>query len=469
MAKIHDNPQVGCAVSRANNSAWRRLADSSLPIAPADSIWRYSRNLNDLDPVQGWKLHISATILNANAVFRKVCSYLARKNVLFKGPRSLDELKKINCGLQYGYSQVGKFITVYPATSTEAVTLARKLDELTRNFRAPAVPFDSAVRPGSCIYYRYGSFINRTMESEAGLQVLAIRDPGGELIPDQRTANQAGPSWVSDPFVRPRSTIQARENPFGTTYRVFQSLSQRGKGGVYKAFDCSVQPPRLCILKEGRRDGEIDWNGRDGRYLVEREAQVLRTLRSVGLDVPRIYSSFEYDENHYLASELIWGESLHAHLYRRRRRLSIRQALNFAFQLATLLREVHNAGWAWRDCKPANLMVTASGKLRPIDFEGATQINERYSTEWSTPAFSPPQDKAAASNKFCKETDLYALGTVIYLLLTGRLPLAKPLAIERLRKGIDQQVVILVAALLSRNPRNRPSASDVCARLPSPD
>src|SRR5204863_196337 len=83
----------------------------------------------------------------------------------------------------------------------------------------------------------------------------------------------AKPDWVSDPFLgRGAGGAAAHaESPLGTTFRAFQALTQRGKGGVYKALDLSAHPPRLCIMKEGRSVGELTWDNRDGRWRVRHE------------------------------------------------------------------------------------------------------------------------------------------------------------------------------------------------------
>src|SRR5262245_42283843 len=91
---------------------WQRLCDTYLPIRSNRSIWRLSRKRNGDDPSQGWKLHVSATILSACSIFRAIAPYLKRRNISFKAPKSLAELQKINAGIFYPFSQVGKFVTV---------------------------------------------------------------------------------------------------------------------------------------------------------------------------------------------------------------------------------------------------------------------------------------------------------------------------------------------------------------------
>jgi hypothetical protein len=456
------------ALSETQDDKWRSLCAGYLPIALEDSIWRYSRESLDDDPTQGWKLHISATILNANTVFETVAPYLNSCGILFKAPRSLQELQKINSGLFYGYCQVGKFITVYPRSGGEAVLLARRLHQLTCGMRAPAVPFDLRFRSDGCVYYRYGSFEPLVIENPDGTQTPAMRDRDGKLVPDVRDSETAKPHWVTNPFIDEhlQPANDPVETPLKTTFRAFQALAQRGKGGVYKALDFSVDPPRLSILKEGRRDGEITWDGRDGYWRVEHEEQVLTSLRATCNEVPDVYASFQVGGNYYLVMEFIEGETLYASLLRRQKRLTVSRVLEYGIQISALLSRIHSAGWVWRDCKPTNIMVIKKGRLRPLDFEGACLIDSPDPMPWNTPAFVPPEQHMMESGWSQKYEDLYALGAVIYFLLTGRLPDASAITpLEKLRKNVPQEVRDLVGELLGADPRRCPEAHDVRQRL----
>jgi hypothetical protein len=450
---------------------WTELCARYLPVAPEDSMWRYSsRRPRRGDAEQGWKLHVSATVLNAHRVLEKIAPLLVGLDVSFKVPSSLEEVRRLNSGIHYSYSQVGKIFTVYPQTDEEAVRLARRLHVLTRRMSAPAVPFDLRYRPGSNVYYRYGGFTSLEMEMPGGVRVPAIKDLRGELTPDLRAPEKAKPAWVEDPFVavrQPRRRTQTIDSPLKTTFRVFSALSQRGKGGVYQAVDLSVQPPRLCLLKEGRRWGELSWDGRDGRWRVRHEERVLSLLRESGIDVPRLYSSFELDGNYYLVTEFIDGESLHSLLRKRRRRISVARVLRYGIQLSDFIAQIHAAGWIWRDCKPMNLIITKRGELRPLDFEGACRMDRPDPMLWITPAFTPTRECVGNQAKTAVDDDLYALGAVIYLLLTGRMqePLTAPIPVRRLRRNTPAEVCDLVWELINPGTRRRAPAHTIARRL----
>jgi hypothetical protein len=454
-------------VARLHN-LWRDLCDRYLPVAQADSIWRFSRTRNPQDPEQGWKLHVSATVLNATTVLEKVAPLLLEQGVQFKGPASLQELHRINAGLGDGYSQVGKCLTVYPRSSDEATALAERLHAATRGLAAPAAPYDLRYRSGGNVFYRYGAFRHMLLEDDHGRSTPALRDPQGKLIPDLRTLEAAMPDWANNPFpfFPPEQKPEPDGNPLKTTYRVFRALTQRGKGGVYQALDLSAAPPRFCVLKEGRRLGDMGWDGRDGWWRIRHEESVLRQLRAQGIDVPQVYASFEQEGNFYLAIEFIEGANFQAMLDRRRRRLSVAQALRYSCEMAKVLSEIHAAGWIWRDCKPANFILTRKGTLRPLDFEGACTVEQPDPMGWGTPGFAPGEGQTKHAARSSQSDDLYSLGAVIYLLLTGRLP-ESPLQRSwwKLRRDVPAEAQEIVAALLAAPPDQRPNAVTVARQL----
>jgi hypothetical protein len=479
------SPHGGCLKARAMNTdedtsrkfaarrrrarrlegRWRLLCDRHLPCAHEDSIWRYSNEGDPSGPAQGWKLHVSATVLNACEVLERLGPFLDARAVAYKAPRSLAELYKLNSGLYYGYSQVGKVFTVYPRTDAEAVELAHQLHGLTHRMSAPAVPFD--LKFGGNVYYRFGAFAHIEMEHGDGRRSLALRGCDGALVPDTRYSADAKPDWVSNPFLaqRPRESGRGAQCESAKSFHVLRALVQRGKGGVYQAVHLGDGGPRLCLLKEGRRNGEVMWDGRDGAQMVRHEERVISSLRAGGVDAPRLYSSFEMGGNYYLVIEFIEGESLHNLLGRCERRLTIPRALRYGVQLCDIFRGLHAAGWVWRDCKPANILVTPGGGLRPIDFEGACPADRPDPLFWGTPGFTPPEWREL-DPPTCTSGDMYALGAMLYLLLTGRLPdTAEPVSVESLRRNVPAEIGALVMRLLSLVPASRPSAEDVSRGL----
>jgi hypothetical protein len=447
---------------RSINLQWKVLLARYLPVVVPDSIWRYSRGPLLGDQRQGWKLHVSATILTAARLLEIVGPLLWSKSVLFKAPSSLDELSKLNAGIYYGYSQIGKFLTVYPRSDREAAVLGRVMHRLTRDLDAPVVPFDLRYCAGSCVYYRYGAFSRHEQIGDN----FTVLDPNGRPAPDVRSS-PLQPEWAVNPFRKSRTLEQTRSKnidqptPLETTFKVFRALGQRGKGGVYHALDLSVQPARLCVVKEGRQNGETSWDGRDGFWRVQNEERVLPLLRSAGVDVPQVYSSFRTRNNFYVALELIDGENVENYLQRRQRRMKVQSALRLSVKVAQTVSAIHRAGWVWRDCKPRNVVLEKNGRLRPVDFEGACRIEDPDPSPWGTPGYVPPEWNAAFNAQSRLPEDLYALGVFIYILFTGRPPSSPFSSMSTLRKNVPEAVSLIVDELLQLEPRRRPLASTV--------
>jgi hypothetical protein len=435
---------------------WQNLCALYLPRASKGSMWRQSRGRRQLRKV-GWKIHVSATILNAPAIFEKIAPLLIERRVTFKAPRSLIEVQKLNSGVAYPYSQVGKVFTIYPKNDQEAVRLAQQLHRLTRRFRAPAIPFDLPFADEGNVYYRFGPFTRVELKG-AGDKILATYDANGDLVPDKREAPK--PDWVIDPFAEHRPASRRRVSAPRELIRVFRALAQRGKGGVYEAIDFTGDAPQLCLLKEGRKLGEMSWDGRDGAWRVRNEERVLAQLAQAGVMVPAIRSSFAQDGNYYLVMEHLDSETLHRVLYRLRRRLPLTRVLDYSLQLATFISQMHRAGWVWRDCKPNNIIVTREGRLVPIDFEGAACIKQPDYLPWGTPGFTPPEWRERKTPSH-KADDLYALGAMIYLLLTGRIfESNNPIPIEKLRPNVPRELRELTQCLLASDRRRRTSAEN---------
>ena len=339
---------------------WRDLVDRYVPEqAEDDGAWRFSRAMRDDEPLQGWKLHVAGTILNAADVLAACAPYLVEHDVLFKCAADLKHLARLNAGIFYGFGQVGKFITVYPRNAEAALSLAAELDSRTRGFEGPRVPYDLPYRPGGCVYYRYGGFRSLEIVEPDGRRATAIVDPRGKLWTDRREPGHTYPEWIANPF----EVYEAPVVPeLRTAYLVYEALSQRGKGGVYSAIDIRTIPARKCVLKEGRRHGETTADGTDGYDLIGRERAALHSLLSRGVPVPEVLGGFEAPGHRYLALEHVDGTNLMAMCSHPRVKLPLDTADTLAARVARLVADIHATGWVWRDLKPLNLIVTDDGR-----------------------------------------------------------------------------------------------------------
>jgi hypothetical protein len=447
-------------ISKSLRREWGALRDLYLPIRPKSTPWCYSRVEARGDPPQGWKLHVSATVLSACCIFRRIAPYLRRRKVAFKAPRSLDELIKLNAGIYYGFSQVGKFVTVYPSSSEEAVALAHALDGLTRNQPAPNIPYDEVLRQGSCIHYRYGQIYSKLRVRLRKRLVPALLRPDGTRVPDLRVPHSAVPSWIDNPFPRgagPKGQVAV--TPLETAYEDYEALVQRGRGGVYRALDTASTPPRACILKEGRRHGETDWHGRDGYYRVQNEARFLKSMSKAAGDVPRVFATFRANGSYYIAMEHIRGRHLQS-VIAGRERISRRRTLAYCQGMSRIVADIHSAGWTWADCKPSNFLCVGNDRLRALDFESAFKIGASIPVGMETPGYVPP--KRDRTNP--QSDDLFALGACFAQLVTRKIfPPKAQVSLKRRGNwlGLPAGLAELTRKLSDPDPKSRPSARAV--------
>jgi serine/threonine protein kinase len=212
----------------------------------------------------------------------------------------------------------------------------------------------------------------------------------------------------------------------------------------------------------------------------QREMEILKDLKH-----PHIVNCFggtcEGDQWFY-AMELIDGGTL-ATLLAEQGRLQWRQVVEFGIQVCVGLDYAHTRGVIHRDLKPGNLLLTRAGKVKLGDFGLAlvaaeTRLTAAGKTMGSIHYMAPEQiqGKPPLSNK----TDLYALGCVLFELLSGRTPFTGEAMAEVLQQHIRQpppkvssfaldcpvQLESLVAELLEKDPDRRPvSAGVIAARL----
>jgi tRNA A-37 threonylcarbamoyl transferase component Bud32 len=380
-----------------------------------DDEWLFSRSARTDDPAQGWKIHVSATVLSAAEVFRRAEPILRRHRALFKVPRRLELLSSLNAGLSE-FSQIGKFLTIYPRSTSESLVLARELHRATRGLAGPRVPFDAPYRANSLVYYRYGAF-RPSRQKPAGL----IRGPNGRLLADKRGPGKAVPRWIDDPFHPSRRKLPKTAGPIGLDYFAYKAKMQRGKGGVYEAMDLSVFPVRVVIIKEGRRHGETDMEGKDGYERVRHEAKVLRKLGKLGLPVPNVFREFSQNGNRYIVLEQISGRPLIPATRMQPASISWRQAARILEQLGPILSRIHATGWVWRDCKPSHILVHR-GQFRLIDFENACRLNEEKIAPWSSRNYLPKIIPTATQRMTGRGEDDYALGVITFQFGTGKFP-----------------------------------------------
>lgn len=433
--------------------------------------WIRVRHRHHPPPDQGWKLHVSAGACSALTVLRAVLPVVRRLPSSFKVLASVAALKHLNEG-GGGLAQVGKFITIYPQSEGEAVRLADALDEATRGLRGPTVLSDRALRPRGLVHYRYGAIGDQHVQLPTGQVVPAIQTPEGSLVPDVRLPRPVTPEWVTDPFAAAGLASEPETPPsYGRRYVNIAKLYESAKGAVHLAVD-SVQP-RLCVLKEARRDALLDEDGTDARDRLRHEAEVLTRLAGLA-QVPCVLDVFEEADGLYLVLEDFAGVTLSQYVRSRTVRgvlPTMARIASWGRELATILASVHEAGFVHGDLKSSNVLIADNEGLRLIDFELAYDLSApKPPRGFGTPGYLSPQRLAGQAPTVAD--DIYGIGALLYFMATGAEPSLAPTPMRLLDRpltllnpGVGADLRALVETCLDHDPTARPSLAMVRASL----
>ena len=211
-------------------------------------------------------------------------------------------------------------------------------------------------------------------------------------------------------------------------YKILKWIGSGGMGEVYLATDVTAGRKAALKLLPMRFTGYAE---RLKRF--QQEAHVV-----VALNHPNILTIYEIGEDHsthYIASELIEGETLRQRL--ERGRMELREAVDIAIQVASALAAAHEAGIVHRDINPGNIMLRRDGYVKVHDF-GIAKLAEQEapatmpedealllvetnlgSILGTVPYMSPEQTCGAPIDK---RTDIWSLGVILYEMVTGHQP-----------------------------------------------
>src|SRR5918994_386625 len=208
----------------------------------------------------------------------------------------------------------------------------------------------------------------------------------------------------------------------GGRYRIIGRLGRGGMGDVYRADDLKLgQPVALKFLPP-----DVD---RDPARLTQLHTEVRLARQVSHPNVCRVYDIDEVEGHTFLSMEYVDGEDL-ASLLRRIGRFNEERGLEIARQVCAGLAAAHERGVIHRDLKPANVMLDAAGVVRITDFGLAGASGETIRA--GTPAYMAPEQ--LAGSEVTAQSDIYALGLVLYELFTGQRAIEAKNVAELVRK-----------------------------------
>jgi tRNA A-37 threonylcarbamoyl transferase component Bud32 len=244
------------------------------------------------------------------------------------------------------------------------------------------------------------------------LQVAGAESPTADWSPP--------PASVGDTLIP--STPTADSSTVGTPekigkYIVVAPLDCGGQAQVYRAFHPTLG--KELVVKLGRSATELS-SGSVGR-LVE-EGRIL-----AGLDHPnlaRVYDLDFHDGRAFIVMEYIPGRTLEQ--FARQNKVGPLKAAILVAKLARALAVAHRRGILHRDIKPKNILIDERGEPRLIDF-GMARMHQPYAGEeepagsvLGTPGYMAPEQARGETDRIDSRADIFALGGVLYYLLTGK-------------------------------------------------
>jgi formylglycine-generating enzyme required for sulfatase activity len=225
--------------------------------------------------------------------------------------------------------------------------------------------------------------------------------------------------------------------PLVPGYAVEAVLGRGGMGIVFRARHLRLK--RLVALKMLLGG---TYAGPHERARFQREAEAVASLRHE--NIVRVYDVGEHEGRPYFTMELVEGGSLAQKLAGTPQ--PARQAAALVATVAGAVRAAHQGGVIHRDLKPGNVLLTADGTAKVSDFglarrlEGGTALTQS-GVVMGTPSYMAPEQARGQAQSIGPAVDVYALGAILYELLTGRPPFRAETTVATVYQVITQDPV----------------------------
>jgi hypothetical protein len=376
----------------------------------ATEIWMHYVPAGSSVPPQGWKIHVSSCLDDAERVLAAVWDYCVPRRIAFKFLRSRQVVLMQNSKAAFRGSS-GKLVTIYPLDEGQFEIVLKELNVILAGVKGPYILSDLRYGEGP-LFVRYGGFTPRYCLTESGERVTAIEDSEGRLVPDVRGATFSLPSWVSLlEFLEPHLAARNAVTLSGLPYEIENVIQFSNGGGVYLARD--LRTHEHVVLKEGRPHAGLDVVGRDAVTRIKHERDILERLS--GLDVvPALCDYFTLGDHHFLVEEFIDGNQLQRLLVRRYPLTHpdyneeavasyTEWALDMLARVEQAVAALHARGVVFGDLHPSNILLSTEDRLVLIDFEVASLAEDRARSVLAHPAFNAPADRRGV------DVDRYAL------------------------------------------------------------
>ncbi|WP_198508144.1 class III lanthionine synthetase LanKC [Bacillus sp. SN1] len=387
-------------IPNLNSEEWKQNKDIN---------WSYCVNTMKKMPKQGWKIHITADIHEAQKTLDIVLPYLIKNEISFKFVPNERQLLFKN-SKNGDRASSGKFITIYPYDNKTFLTLLSDLDNLTKTLKKGPYILNDKRWKYSNVFFRYGAFVSMYVNKD-GQNVPAIQRPDGTLIPDVRAPYYEVPDFVEEPAEIQMMTkkvdaeLDKEDTSKFDSYNVISALHFSNGGGVYKV----EKNGKTFVMKEGRLGSGLDRLKRDGFKRIYKEAEIIKQLSEKPYIVD-FYDYFEIWENNYLIEEHVSGISLMEYVsqnfpfsYKEDKDIYMERMMRVIDQLIDALKDLHKSKIALGDLQPNNVLILEDYSIKLIDLETAVTPESKYTPALMTPGYVTDQAETF------EQADWYAL------------------------------------------------------------
>lgn len=256
-------------------------------------------------------------------------------------------------------------------------------------------------------------------------------------------------------------------------YRLIDRIGAGGMSVVYQAQDLALG--RLVAIKvlHDSLTGDASFLER-----FRKEARAAASLSHP--NVVTVHDVGQDGDRHYIVMELVEGDDLKS-VIRRWAPLPLDKALDLTVQICNGVGYAHRAGFVHCDVKPQNVLVTSGGRAMVADFGIARVISEatmsRGDKSWGTPQYFAPEQ--AAGESATPASDVYAIGVMLFEMLTGRLPFEAeapaalalkhiredPPLVTDLRPSLPAQVAKIIQKVMAKEPAARYRTAEQLGRI----
>ena len=278
--------------------------------------------------------------------------------------KSVENLKKLNEG-KYGFSQIGKALTIYPRNHEHFNKIIQEIHLLTRKFSSVSIPSDYRYFNNDCVFYRYGNLTvddSSQNEQQKDMRISLKEKQMNEL-----------------PFSIDRNCNHLQ------SIMIIKSIASRGKSAVFQAID--IKNKKLVLVKKGIKNGEYSGDNIDGSFLALNEVIMSKRL-SQSPTVPAIRNVWLDNEDSFFIREYCKGETLEQLLIQNNiSKADVKYIFDSGWEL---VKHAHNNEIVINDISLSNFIYDKNKKtLKFIDFEFAYEKSDSFIQQLISHIFTP--------------------------------------------------------------------------------